>query len=193
MKCLKIRHPVLTYSLFAFFASVFFCVFGLSQESYATSFNCSISSVSSGSVYAPANVCTDFTDQYNSWYDHPFYFYDLSFSFSSLNNSPTLKFYSQFDTSSSIYFATSGSGSYSFSGLFFVSPQNYQSGSFYYKPPLIGFSSFTGSISDFSFKIATSLSDLSSCPECNVIKFRVIWIVWNYRTSLTNFTFRTRR
>lgn len=54
MKCLKTRHPVLTYSLFAFFASALFCVFGLSQKSYATEL-CSYTFTSN--ISTNTNIC----------------------------------------------------------------------------------------------------------------------------------------
>lgn len=177
MKCLKTRHPVLTYSLFAFFASALFCVFGLSHESYATSYYCELTSPVRNQEYSLSSICTDFDLTSIS---SPLYFYDYTFTGSSSSMfGDTVQF-------SFYYSGTVGSGSitldqfislgntrsapFSDSNIFYSS--HAWNGSVYIIPSIKSTSNTTTTVSSFVFKVSDDIDDFasgsSSCPECQV-------------------------
>lgn len=177
MLCLKTlrRHWICSIFVFSFF--LFFSVFGLSQDSFATSYDCFLSSYSSGLVY-PSTVCTDFPS--SSEFSTNLYYYDLSLTytnstsgrlFMSLRDNSNLTNGSVFITD---YNSSLSSLNYSVSGVFFVSNTFYSSFSNVYKSYPLAFSFGNrpsgSTVTNISFKITDDINDLTSssepCPVC---------------------------
>lgn len=162
MKCLtKIPHRVLTYSFVAFLCSLFVSLFGISQDSFATSVSCqpSFTYNSSYLVSLISDFCnTSSLDSSVRWYYYGDFVYTgsahpLMFS-NNLNggnsNSPYSSYASGILTSAtwgnSFYFIITDQKTYRFRSISIDNDNN-------------SFSSFNLTISD-SFG--------SSCPECEV-------------------------
>ena len=80
MLCSRIPHPARIYSLFAFLFFSFLFSFGLSQDSYATSYTCSASDYDPSSYNQQyVNFCPNLPPpDLGSFYSVPYFVYDLS-------------------------------------------------------------------------------------------------------------------
>lgn len=174
MVCLRIIRRHWISSIFVFSLFSLFSVFGLSQKSYATSYNCSLSSYDSG-IYYPSTICTDFPS--SSDFSTPLYYYDLSLSYSySSSGRLNLSYRSNNNYINGLLFITDKSSNFDFSqtGLFLVSHLFYSdfSGTFKSYPLGISFGNRPSgsSVTNISFKITDDINDLVSpsepCPVC---------------------------